>query len=159
MTGDTIGALAAASRLKVSTVRYYERAGLMPPPERTAGGHRTYTNDHLYRLLFICRARELDFSIEETKALLALSYSGGTQCPEFYHIAAANLKRLREKIAALRKVETILSGAVGQCSSSPGQLCPILELLKPQIGGPRLHRTSGCDVQADASASSRLQKN
>lgn len=146
MTGITIGTLAAASGVKVSTVRYYERAGLMPPPERTAGGQRTYTNDHRRRLLFICRARELDFSIEETRMLLVLSDSGGARCRELRHITAANLERLRQKIAALQKVEAVLSGATGGCSRSAGQLCPILELLKaPQIGGPRLHRTSGYD--------------
>ena len=138
MTDNTIGALAAGSGVKISTVRYYERAGLMPPPERTAGGHRTYTSDHQHRLLFICRARELGFSIEETRTLLALSDSGWTQCTTFQDIAAENLKRLRNKIAGLQKVETMLSGAMRQCSNSSRKLCPILELLKAsQIGGAR----------------------
>src|SRR5215217_8242978 len=39
----TIGTLAAASGVKVTTIRYYERAGLMPAPPRTTGGQRDYT--------------------------------------------------------------------------------------------------------------------
>jgi MerR family mercuric resistance operon transcriptional regulator len=129
MTGMTIGTLAAAAGVKVSTVRYYERARLMPPPERTAAGQRTYTKDHQRRLLFICRARELDFSIEDTKTLLTLADSTCTPCRELEHMAAAHLKKLRQKITALKKVEAMVAGAIGECSGKTSLTCPVLELL------------------------------
>ena len=69
----TIGRLAAAAGVNLETVRYYERIKLMPPPARTASGHRVYEAAHIQRLAFIRRARELGFSIEEVRALLALA--------------------------------------------------------------------------------------
>jgi MerR family mercuric resistance operon transcriptional regulator len=127
----TIGTLAAASGIRVTTIRYYERAGLMPLPERTAGRHRNYTRDHLRRLLFICRARELEFGIEEIRTLLVLAEPTRTSCGEVRHLAAAHLKKLRQKITDLVKVEAMLAGAIEQCSGKPKSPCPVLELLGP----------------------------
>ena len=62
----TIGDLAKATEAKVVTIRYYERIGLLPEPERTAGNYRSYSASHLGRLSFIRRARDLGFAAEET---------------------------------------------------------------------------------------------
>ena len=128
----TIGALAAASGIKITTVRYYERAGLMPAPMRTAGRHRNYTSAQLRRLLFICRARELEFSIEEISLLLILAEPARakTSCREVQHVAAAHLKKLRQKITGLMKVEAMLADAVERCSGKRIPSCPVLELLE-----------------------------
>jgi len=126
----TIGALAAASGIKVSTIRFYERAGLMPLPARSVGRQRTYTGDHVRRLRFICRARELEFSVEEIRVLLALAQPAQTSCREVHDLAAAHLERLQRKITVLTKVATMLSGAVERCSGEPNPPCPVLELLE-----------------------------
>ena len=55
----SIGALSTRTRVNIETIRYYEREGLLPHPPRTAGGHRSYREDHLKRLTFIRRSREL----------------------------------------------------------------------------------------------------
>ncbi|ECE6962100.1 MerR family transcriptional regulator, partial [Salmonella enterica subsp. enterica] len=68
----TIGKIARATGVHLETVRYYERIGLMPEPVRTAGGYRSYGSEHVRRLSFIRRARELGFGIKDIKALLAL---------------------------------------------------------------------------------------
>lgn len=94
----TIGVLAAASGVKITTIRYYERAGLMPVPTRTAGRHRNYTSPQLRRLLFICRARELEFSIEEIRILLVLADPAKPACGDIQHVIAAHLNKLRHKI-------------------------------------------------------------
>lgn len=57
-----IGELASATATKVETVRYYEKIGLLPPPSRTSANYRAYGNDHLVRLSFIRRARDLGFA-------------------------------------------------------------------------------------------------
>jgi MerR family transcriptional regulator, mercuric resistance operon regulatory protein len=126
----TIGTLAAASGVKITTIRYYERSGLMPQPPRSAGQHRHYTDDHLQRLVFICRARMLGFSIEDIRKLLVLADAAGQSCPQVEQLAAAHLEKLRNKIAVLKKLETLLSGAVAQCSGTPNTTCPVLELLE-----------------------------
>src|SRR3546814_19057749 len=69
----TIGDLAKATATKVETIRYYERIGLLPAPARTQGNYRSYTADHLRRLSFVRRSRELGFTLEQVRALLDLA--------------------------------------------------------------------------------------
>jgi MerR family transcriptional regulator, mercuric resistance operon regulatory protein len=126
----TIGTLAVASGVKVTTIRFYERAGLMPPPTRTAGSHRNYTNAQLQRLLFICRARELEFSIEDIRMLLTLAEPPTTSCHEVQRLAVIHLNKLRQKIADLMRAEAALASAINQCSGKPISPCPVLELLQ-----------------------------
>jgi len=66
-----IGEVAAAAECGVATVRYYERAGLMPSPERTAANYRTYGPRHIERLQFIRRCRSLDMALDEVRVLLS----------------------------------------------------------------------------------------
>jgi MerR family transcriptional regulator, mercuric resistance operon regulatory protein len=130
MTRMTIGVLATATGLKVTTIRYYERTGLMPAPARSTGRHRTYTDEHRRRLLFICRARELKFSIEEIKLLLVLAEPGRDACRDVHHLAAAHLQRLRQSITGLVKIEALLAEALARCSRALDLPCAVLEVLK-----------------------------
>ena len=66
-----IGELARATTTKVETVRYYEKIGLLPTPARTASNYRAYGSEHLARLSFIRRARDLGFTLEAVRELLA----------------------------------------------------------------------------------------
>lgn len=125
-----IGTLAAASGVKITTIRYYERAGLMPLPEHTAGTHRNYGKEHLSRLRFICRARELEFSIEDIRKLLVLADPTRPSCREVQQLAAEHLEKLRKKVAGLVKLESMLSDAVAQCDGKSEISCPVLKLLK-----------------------------
>ena len=68
-----IGELAKATATKVETIRYYEQTGLLSAPARTPANYRSYGADHLARLSFIRRARDLGFSIEQVRALLDLA--------------------------------------------------------------------------------------
>src|SRR5260370_26929333 len=77
-----IGALSQKTRCKVETIRYYEKAGLLPAPARSPGGYRLYRNDHLKRLTFIRRARALGFAIEEVRKLLTLADQRRRPCAE-----------------------------------------------------------------------------
>jgi MerR family mercuric resistance operon transcriptional regulator len=125
----TIGSLAIEGGVRITTIRYYERAGLIPAPARTAGRHRHYTSNHLQRLRFICRARKLKFGIQEIKTLLVLADSGRSSCSEVQHLAAAHLEKMRQEISTLIKLEALLTDAVAQCSGKPTPRCPVLDLL------------------------------
>jgi DNA-binding transcriptional MerR regulator len=70
MSTFTIGRLATAAGVHVETVRYYERRGLLDPPERTASGYRQYTADDLWRLQFVGRGKQLGFTLAELAELL-----------------------------------------------------------------------------------------
>lgn len=130
--GDlSIGRLAALTGVNLETVRYYERIGLMPEPDRTDGGHRAYAEPHRQRLAFIRRGRELGFSIEDIRALLTIAEPGNRSCPEVQAIAAAHLDDVRTKIADLAKLEAILAKTVSSCSrSAAAPSCPVLEMLE-----------------------------
>ncbi len=67
-----IGELANATATNVETVRYYEKIGLLAPPARSASNYRSYGNEHLARLSFIRRARDLGFTLEAVRELLTL---------------------------------------------------------------------------------------
>ena len=129
MGRTTIGRLASVSGVSVSTIRFYERVGLMPLPERTAGRHRNYSRDHLRRLQFIRRARELEFSLEEIKVLVNLDGSGQASCHEVRQMTGVHLHKVRKKLANLTKIAAILAHTFEQCSGNRKQLCPMLDLL------------------------------
>jgi MerR family mercuric resistance operon transcriptional regulator len=130
MRGMTIGRLAKETGVNLETVRYYERIGLMPQPDRTAGGHRSYTNAQARKLAFIRRGRELGFGLQEIRALLALAEPGHTSCAEVQEIAGAHLESVRAKLRDLARLERILADTVSQCSGEPSPMCPVLDMLK-----------------------------
>lgn len=125
----TIGRLAAAAGVDLETVRYYERIDLMPPPARSASGNRAYGAAQIRRLAFIRRARELGFSIEEIRALLALAEPTRASCAEVREIARTHLDDVRTKLGDLTKLERILGETIARCSGDPAPSCPVLDML------------------------------
>ena len=129
MSGLTIGKLAAAAGVHLETVRYYERIGLMPRPGRTASGYRSYGAEHVRRLSFIRRSRDLGFGIKEVEALLALAEPSHASCAEVQALTMAHLREVRAKIADLRRLERILARTVEQCSGKATPACPVVDML------------------------------
>lgn len=126
----TIGRLAKSAGVHVETVRYYQRRGLIEEPPRPARGHRLYPAETLKRLLFIRRAQELGFTLEEIAGLLAL---GGGHCREVQAIAEHKLAAVRAKLADLRRLESVLGELLSQCRRNPDNAhCPIVESLLPE---------------------------
>lgn len=72
MRALTIGQVARQAGVGVETVRFYERQGLLAPPERTTSGYRQYEEEAIWRLRFIRRAKELGFTLNEIKELLSM---------------------------------------------------------------------------------------
>lgn len=132
MRALAIGRLAAMAGVNPETVRYYERIKLMPPPARTASGHRAYEQAHFRRLAFIRRARELGFSIDEVRTLLALAERSRASCAEVREIALARLQDVRTKLANLAKLECVLAETVARCSGDAAPQCPVLDMLGAQ---------------------------
>ena len=130
----TIGQLSKATGVKIETIRYYERIGLLAAPPRTRGGYRSYDNADLRRLQFVRRARRLGFGIEDIRALLALAEQDGASCGDVRDIAAAHLADVRARLADLAKLEDILAETVDECDAwccaTPAPACPVLEVLQ-----------------------------
>jgi MerR family mercuric resistance operon transcriptional regulator len=132
LRGLTIGRLADAAGVNLETIRYYERIKLMPRPGRTRGGHRVYEAEHIRRLVFIRRARELGFGIGDIRALLALAEPKRISCDKVRAIASAHLASVRIKLADLSRLEAILAVTVAQCTGDSAPTCPVLEILSPE---------------------------
>ncbi len=115
--------------VNIETIRYYERIGIMPKPDRTAGGNRQYNHDQLKRLFFIRRARGLGFSLEEIRGLFEMVDRNDFSCSEVHDLTVDHLASVRDKIANLKKLEKALSAMVAECSRGDVPECPILDTL------------------------------
>lgn len=129
MSGLTIGKLAAQADVAIDTVRYYERAGLLPEPPRRESGYREYPVETIKRLRFIRRAKALGFSLPEIAELLDLS-SSSADVRKIKNAAQSKLKLLDEKIAELTRVRDGLQKLVETCPGhGKADACPILNAL------------------------------
>lgn len=126
-----IGELAAATATKTETIRYYEKIGLLPPPARTSGNYRTYGADHLARLSFVRRARDLGFSLEDVRELLALSDDRGQSCEAVDKLARRHVRSIGRKIADLTALQRELARMIRSCTSGTVAQCKIIESLGP----------------------------
>ena len=125
MTRMTIGAVARAAGVRIETVRYYERTGLLESPPRTPAGYRQYATDAVDRLGFIKHAQRLGFSLAEVAELLAL-HRDAVPCEDIKQRAAAKLATIDEKVAALLSVKAELLALVQRCESDCTTSCTVL---------------------------------
>ncbi|MGH8511575.1 MAG: MerR family transcriptional regulator [Gammaproteobacteria bacterium] len=133
-TGLKIGQLAQATKCNIETIRYYERAGLLPLPPRTQGGYRVYELEHVKRLNFVRRARDLGFSLEEVRALLRLVDRRGPSCNEARALASQHLSGVQAKITDLKSMERVLKTMVALCKDGNLPDCPLIEALFRESG-------------------------
>jgi len=127
-----IGQLSKQSGVNIETIRYYERVEMLAPPPRTASGRRVYDATGLRILVFIRRARELGFSLDEIRALLRLGGPEKASCREVREIAAHHLDDIRAKLSDLKKLERLLAKTVARCSGKTAPDCPVLDILDIQ---------------------------
>ncbi|WP_306253287.1 helix-turn-helix domain-containing protein [Parvularcula sp. IMCC14364] len=123
-----IGALSEQSGVNIETIRYYEKTGLVPQPPRSGGGRREFDEIHLKRLVFVRRARELGFSIDEVKQLIALQETPPA-CKDVYTLTEHHLADIRKKIRDLKQMERTLTGLANKCERGATPDCPIIEAL------------------------------
>jgi Hg(II)-responsive transcriptional regulator len=125
-----IGEVAAEAAVNIQTLRYYERVGLLPAPQRHSSGYRSYASDAVRRVRFIKRAQELGFTLAEIADLLDLKQQSETSCKLVETRAAATLDRIAEKIRDLDRMRDALSRYVHAChESAPLGECPLLHAL------------------------------
>jgi len=127
-----IGELAGTTATKVETVRYYEKIGLLPPPARTSANYRAYEAEHLARLSFIRRARDLGFTLEAVRELLTLSDDKTQSCEAIDGIARVHLTEIDRKVRDLKSLRSELSRVIGSCSHGTVADCKIIETLGPR---------------------------
>jgi DNA-binding transcriptional MerR regulator len=128
----SIGALASATDTNVETVRYYERIGLLPQPGRTPGNYRAYSEEHLARLSFVRRARDLGFTLDQVRELLDFADRKDQDCEAVDALARDHLAEVDKKLADLKSLRRELSNLVGQCKRGSISDCRIIGALSPQ---------------------------
>jgi len=119
----TVGQLAARVGVTADTVRYYERSGLLPEPNRTDGDHRRYGPADLDRMLFIRGAQRLGLRLAEIRELLAVRDTGACPCGPAETLLSEHIGEIDREIARLTALRAELSGMVAGLTTSSGP-CP-----------------------------------
>jgi Cu(I)-responsive transcriptional regulator len=127
----TIGALGEATGVGAETIRYYERIGLLPEPARTAAGYRMYEREHVRRLNFIRRGRELGLSLDAVRELLSLAGDRLRSCARVDRLVREHIHDLDHKIAGLQQLRGALQRLADSCRGG-GKIadCRILEAMQ-----------------------------
>lgn len=112
----TIGEVADAVGVAATTLRYYEREGILTPSSRTEKGYRLYDEEALHRLQFIRAAQAVGFTLDDIRALMMLS--SDTSCKEVQSLIERRLHDVEQKLDDLRRVRTALSTALNRCRKS-----------------------------------------
>lgn len=141
-----VGAAARRSGLPAKTIRYYEEIGLISP-SRAGNGYRDYSGGDIHQLTFLKRARNLGFSIDDCRQLIALYQDRERASHDVREIAAAHVTAIEDKMRELQSMRATLQKLIHACHGDDRPDCPILDdiagAVSPddRIGGLRLGKT------------------
>ena len=126
----TIGRLASEANVPVSTVRYYERRGLVQPDRRSRGNYRIYGVEALDRLRFVRSAQIAGFTLSNIETLLSFRDGAAVPCGEVQNLIASRLKQVHREREHLEEVERLLRRWLGVCRATARTgRCGVLEAL------------------------------
>ncbi len=134
----TIGQLAKATAVPTSTVRFYERRGLLKPDARTQSNYRAYSDRSVERLKFIRAAQASGFSLKDIREMLSLTYSDDSPCEEVAALIERRLLDVKERLRELKRVDRALSAALKSCCKGGPDWCDEIERLKGKMPASRL---------------------
>ena len=112
-----IGDLARQTDTPVETIRFYERAGLLPAPARTGSNYRAYEVPHAERLSFIRRCRNLDMALDEIRALLRFKDRPEADCGGVNDLLDEHIGHVSQRIRELRLLERQLKALRARCTA------------------------------------------
>ena len=128
-----VGNLASRIGVQPEAIRYYERRGLLPQPQRAANGYRVYTQEHLHRVEFIKNAQSLGFSLDEIREVLELRNSEDSTCEHVAGLLQTKIEKVDEQIRGLKTFRRDLSKSLRACERTvpnhDADCCPVIERL------------------------------
>jgi MerR family mercuric resistance operon transcriptional regulator len=126
----TIGQLASAAGIPTSTVRYYERVGLVKPLSRSGANYRLYAEEALERLRFIRAAQATGFTLDDVTQMVGHRQTSTASCREVQRLIESRLLEVKQRMEALRRVERVLESALDACrkTEQPGY-CELIDRL------------------------------
>ncbi len=110
-----IGELAKQSGCDVETIRYYEKAGLLPKPARSPSGYRRYAKEHLGQLNFVLHCRSLDMPLVEIRTLQSFQANPNLACAEINALLDHQIARVHQQIKAMHVLEKQLLALRDRC--------------------------------------------
>jgi MerR family mercuric resistance operon transcriptional regulator len=125
-----IGQVAELAGVGIPTLRFYEKEGLIPSPERRSSGYRQYKPEVVRQVRFIRRAKELGFTLKEIQELLSIRTSSPQTCEEIRSQVEAKAKDIEERIASLERMKVALRSLAEGCDGEDSfDDCPIINAL------------------------------
>jgi MerR family copper efflux transcriptional regulator len=133
-----IGEVAKQTGLSPKAIRLYETQGLIPPPERTQAGYRTYDEHDLALLRFVGQARALDLRLEEIKEILELQQASGQPCGRVMELLDTHIGGIDRTVRALQELRATLVQArdTARASSRRGEQAVVCRLIEAQPPPP-----------------------
>jgi DNA-binding transcriptional MerR regulator len=125
-----IGQLAEELNLNPRTIRYYERVGLLPKPERTPAGYRLYGERDRQRLAFILKAKQIGLSLDEIREVLSLRDQGSKPCEHVLSLVDQKLAAIEEQLHTLSEMRSELLGLKEEAAAPierEGSVCSLIE--------------------------------
>ena len=130
----TVGEAAEATGVSAKMIRHYEEIGVMPAPQRAANGYRSFSDTDVRTLRFIRRARDLGFTIEQIRRLVALWRDRSRSSAEVKRIALGHIDELDRKLRETRAMRDELAYLAEHCHGDERPECPILDDLAGEDG-------------------------
>lgn len=125
-----IGELALLTHCRVETIRYYEKARMLPAPPRSVSNYRLYDETHVEQLRFIRRCRSLDMTLDEIRKLLLIRDTPQGDCSAVNTFLEEHLSRIAVRIAEIEELRSQLISLSQRCSGSlTADQCGILQEL------------------------------
>jgi MerR family copper efflux transcriptional regulator len=125
-----IGELANRVGVNIQTIRYYERRGLLPEPERTGSGYREYDEHDVHRMEFILRAKALGFMLSEIRELMDLRVDPTRTADDVRARALEKIADTDAKIRDLQRIRAGLERLVGLCEAhGPVEECALMHTI------------------------------
>src|SRR6476661_9494780 len=127
-----IGEIAAAAGLPTQTIRFYERRGLLPQPQRSPNGYRAYDAPTLTRLQFIRSGQGAGLTLVEIATILELRGEGATPCAHVRELLSAKLHDVQTRQRELAALEGELEGLISRSNRldpadcTDAQICHII---------------------------------
>lgn len=125
-----IGEVAERVGVTTSAIRYYERIGILPEPDRTASGYRDYGEEGLERLRFVKAAQSLGLTLDDIREILGFRDRGEPPCPYVREAISRQAEEVDRRIAELRRLRGQLAEMADRAARMPdgaGTYCGIIE--------------------------------
>jgi DNA-binding transcriptional MerR regulator len=132
----TIGMLAESAGVPVSTVRYYERRGILQPKARTASSYRLYGPEELERLRFVRLSQSVGFTLDDAALLLQLRDRAPVHKEQVDALVRGRLAKVEEQLAQLAEIKCVMEAALySNIDTCECTKCGDLELLQGKLLG------------------------